>query len=29
MMIEAPYTGAFVQIVPIYWDGAMAWAGRP
>ena len=29
MMIEAPYTGASVQIVPIRWDGAMAWAGRP
>jgi len=29
MMIEAPHTGAFVQIVPIYWYGSMPWAGRP
>jgi cell wall-associated NlpC family hydrolase len=29
MMIEAPYTGADVRIVPLRWDGAMPWAGRP
>jgi cell wall-associated NlpC family hydrolase len=28
-MIEAPYTGAVVQLSSIRWDGAMAWAGRP
>ncbi len=29
MMIEAPYTGANVRIVPIRWSGTMPWAGRP
>jgi peptidoglycan DL-endopeptidase CwlO len=29
MMIEAPYTGADVRIVPIRWDGAMPQAARP
>jgi cell wall-associated NlpC family hydrolase len=29
LMIEAPYTGADVRIVPIRWNQAMPWAGRP
>jgi cell wall-associated NlpC family hydrolase len=29
LMIEAPYTGANVRIVPIRWNQAMPWAGRP
>jgi cell wall-associated NlpC family hydrolase len=28
-MIEAPYTGATVRIVPLRPDGAMPYAGRP
>jgi cell wall-associated NlpC family hydrolase len=28
-MIEAPYTGANVRIVPVRWGQTMPWAGRP
>lgn len=28
-MVEAPYTGADVRVVPVRWSGAMGTAGRP